>query len=179
MTNFKAILDTVPSLDLVQLRKLKGAVGALLSLNGEGGKPKESTYPAPRSNGSGSDLQLALDVIRDELKGLGIPTRTYGTPKLSYCSKIEETWKFLDEKIPNLQRIERRALFHTCIRCLIRVLKKQQLPISETMVLKHLHRFPQALEYGFPGYLESGMLGKVVRREMRHVRTKPDRQAVP
>ncbi len=167
MTNFKTMLDLVPSLNLVQLRELKGRVGALLSLNGEGGKPKESIHPAPRSNGSGSDLQLALDVIRDELKGLGIPTRTYGTPKLSYCSKIEETWKFLDEKIPDLQRIERRALFHTCIRCLIRILKKQGLPITETMVLKHLYRLPQALDDGFPGYLESGMLEKVVRRDMR------------
>ena len=167
MMNFKTMLETIPSLDLVQLRELKGRVGALLSLNGEGGKPKESTYHAPRSNGrDDSDFQLALEVIHSELKGLGIPVSTYSKPMLSYRSKIEETWQFLDEKVPGLRRVERRSLFHTCVRCLIRILKKQGLPITGTMVLKHLHRIPQALDDGFPGYLQAGMLKKVIRKDV-------------
>lgn len=184
MTSFKSMLEMVPSLNLAQLRELKGRVGALLSLNGESGKSKETIHPAPRSNGSDTsnesdagDFQLTLEVIRDELKGLGIPTSVYNKSKLSYRSKVEEIWLFLNENIPDLKRIERRALFHTCVRCLIRTLKKQGLPVTETMVLKHLHRLPEALDDGFPGYLESGMLSKVVRR-VQHVRKESNHQTV-
>lgn len=176
MINFKTILETIPTLDPSQLQKLKGSVTALLSLNGGNGKSEKSTYQAPW--GDDGDFQLALEVIHDELTGLGISTSTYSKPKVPYRSKIYGAWQFLDERIPDLRRVERRALFHTCIRCLIRMLKKQGLPITEIMVLKHLHRLPQALEEGFPGYLEAGMLSKVVRREFEHVWTEPDRQTI-
>lgn len=141
-----------------QLKKLRAQVNGLLTVTGD-------TSPAPAQ----SDDWL-LDGIVEELASRGLlHLGAAGTLKntkafKSYATRAPAIQALLLKGAPGLpqDRVVLRAFGRRVAACLADSLAKWTV-VSPSLMLTSVDSAPGAVEESFPGYMECGLLGKLVR----------------
>ena len=149
----------------------------------------DTYYVAPPTNNNTSDWLLSG--IRDEMnrRGLGCPPLTpkfVNKDALAQAAAVKEILtKSARRGGGSLSTAQWLALGKVCAKALATLISNwkvqdettqawKPVPFSVRMVLTNIAKVPEALEAGFPGYLESGLLHFLVR-----VRDPDDKPAVP
>ncbi len=83
----------------------------------------------------------------------------------SFATKSERVRELLEKTVPNISLTQRRYLGELSAYCLCDyvVWKGFSKDVSLSVLLERVDFIPHALERSFPGYLEAGALGTVLR----------------
>lgn len=73
--------------------------------------------------------------------------------------------KFINTHLPSLNRTEQQVFFHIMARSIIRFLKKRKLTISQRIFFQNLVQFERAIDECFPGYIASGLIMVIIKKE--------------
>ena len=121
---------------------------------------------------SDGDIEAMYDAIIVQLKILHkscppfqVFTRSNFYPQ--FIRNTESIMRFIDENFDCEKRISRLAMIRFLILMLIRNLDNQSLPLRIGVITTNLSRIPDIVDRAFPGYLESGLLDKVVKSVVR------------
>jgi hypothetical protein len=152
-SSYDSIVAALPYLSRSQLTAIKARCQLLLQMPGDAATPVD-------------DEDWILLGIINELRRRGqyVPTRfraDRGNSFGAFNTKSAEIRRLLELAAPGLNIVERRALGQVSAKALADFLRT---PTFNTMML-HVHMIPMAIDAAFPGYMESQVLGIVVRRE--------------
>lgn len=161
---YDRVMSMLPDLTKEQLAAVRNHAAALISV---GGAPK--VVRQDPSLGDRDDW--ILDGIYVELSKRGqarvvIPRNVFlktgrGT---AYRNSSEPVRLWLEAALPRIQIREKRQLGIICARSLALYLSAFT-EVSLQTLTRHIHKMPAAIDASFPGYLESGLLDKVIRSE--------------
>lgn len=158
---YKNIINMTRYLTREELLRLSNEVKAMAQFS------KESAVVNDRlqSNESNSSENFVLGVLYDVLKemGIGIYYRQLQQEgaKGETKEKIKAVQSFLDS-MGKPTRAKQTVILKLSIRMLVENLRNRGMPVTPAVVLRQMHLLPSVLDRHFPGYVQFGLLGKVI-----------------
>lgn len=115
-----------------------------------------------------------FEVLRARGKGHTIPPGFTVKKSRSYHgfdTQADRVRQVLDEAVPNMTMTEQRGIGVLCARALADYIEswtksdgsKHEIDLDK--MLHNVGKIPNAVDFAYPGYLSSGMLGMLVRRK--------------
>ncbi len=154
---FSDILKELPQLDSDQLRQIKDRTSYLLSCNGTGTSPRDSTIET-----------CLLQALRLEMKRQKLPCppehvllKRPGARE--FKKSVPILLEFFNKAVPGIQRVDITALCCIGYRSLTQHFQQMKVPVGPDVLLRHSNRLPVFICQAFPGYAECGMLGYVIK----------------
>lgn len=121
-------------------------------------------------------VQCVFDVTRSLGVGTFMAQLQTTAKEKAVRQKIEEAKIFIERQARS--KTERIALCRVGIRLLYDSLRWMDVPVTGSVLLRHLHRLPAVFDRHFPGYAASGMLQMLIKAEMRDGRGQEERGVV-
>ncbi len=153
MASLSDALKLLPSLKTADLKQIKARVDALLKLT-----------PAEKNDDNWIALGIVCEMRRRGLLSEATAHRCYKMSDSIFLAKSGDVWDLLMSSVgAELKAAEKLLLGRIAARVLADLLVESQSGLSVQRMFWNVDRIPEAIEAGFPGYLESGMLRMLVR----------------
>ena len=152
-------IEATKGLTTEELGVLRTHVGAMLSLG-----PSSADRILTATSHDDWVLMGIVDYMRsNQLDLAGIPQLTSGRHYDTYKVKLPPIMKYL--RMAG-DKTAQRALLRLGIGLLHHDLVNMGWAVSSRTLMAHIHRMPAAINRGFPGYAQSGLLSMIVRAEV-------------
>lgn len=179
---YKRVMALLPELTEAEQHKLKGAITALIGVSPDAAK--RSAKKDQKNTADDTFADSLLDSIATVLRNLGVERPSVRRMKQwkeysSFKDKAEGLRPWLS-KGPS-EAVARAAFMQIAVRLLYDDLRNNGVPVrydqehdflvraplvvGSREIMIFIDRMPAVVDRSFPGYLQAGLLSKVVRRE--------------
>ena len=153
--DYDQILSSLPSLSRHQLEEIRRRSVFLL-------QHKSSSVPV-------EDEDWLLLGILTELQQRGLDNRSSFKIKRTssyagFSTQSERIRSLIATAVPNMSSVQQRAMGEVAADALCRYLLSWRDPpqLSRSTLLRYVGRVPEALDWSYPGYIASGLLGLTI-----------------
>ncbi len=155
--NYQEVLNTISFFNLRQLEELRSKALFLIQLRSKSTQGIED-----------SDWLLAGILTELTYRGLISEKDRFRVKKATsfrgFQTKSEKVRELLENSAPELNNIEKKALGQICGRELAYYLTYNGNDVSLHLLLEHVDLTLMAMDKAFPGYLQSRMLGVIIKQ---------------
>ncbi len=136
----KDIIKALPNLKQQELRQLRAVINSLLG------------------QGPVDDCPLVYDALCNAV-GQGRPFAAFKRTAAigPWRANAPAVMGFIEATWPGVQVNLQRGLLNLCLKLLAEALHRQKLPVTYHTMTVNLHRVPEAFDYAFPDYRQTGM----------------------
>jgi hypothetical protein len=143
----------LPVLTSEQLNDVRTRIGLLKS------------HPAAGASGARDFSDIVLEAITDVTRKLNIETASFTRLKKNaaygpYKAKAND----LKKTFAGMTRVQQTSILNMAVELLYNDMLEWGIAVSAVTLMRHIHRLPATINKHFPGYIQSGLLLKLIRR---------------
>lgn len=159
MSDLQTVLKLLPKLTSEELGQVRVAMGAL------GAAGPAYVKPGIRAE---DDASWLLSIVRDVFPDQPIPVHVLRKSRIypSFAQKLPAVMTWIKHALE--RRVEQQALLNVALTLMRHDLAAQgTITVSPTLIMSNIHMLPATIDRHFPGYVESGLIGLVLRTEAK------------